>query len=166
MPASISPCMFESGICLQAFTCVASVANLVWSIANWFPLRDTGFIYLSNFDLESIKNLISQPSIFTSLKWSVYLLVLMHLILHSYFPMSDKWSTLQSNAVIFHPFLANNLIVNLERGQECKAQHTHGMVDLHRRVLQGQFSFKNPVLFDMKSLQGAKVSADIFQCLK
>lgn len=80
--------------------------------------------------------------------------------------MSDKWSTLQLNTVIFDPFLANNLILNLERGQECKAQHTHWMVDLYRIVLQGQFSFKNPVLFDTKSLQGATVSADIFQCLK
>lgn len=43
------------------------------------------------------------------------LLVLMHLIIQGYFPVSDKWPTQQQDVVILHPFLEINLVTDLER---------------------------------------------------
>lgn len=63
--------------------------------------------------------------------------------------MSDEWPTLQWYTVILHPFLTNNLILALERSQECKAQHAH-ILWLIKDSSARTVLLKNPDLFDMK----------------
>lgn len=46
MPISISPCMFESAICMQAFTCIAFKANLALKFSKLI-LTERHWIYLS-----------------------------------------------------------------------------------------------------------------------
>lgn len=59
----------------------------------------------------------------------MYLLVLMHLIIQGYIPVSYKWHTQQQDIIILHPFLETNLIMNLERDEEGNAQYAQVGLD-------------------------------------
>lgn len=70
--------------------------------------------------MQIIKGKFFQPNIFINLKLLTYLLVLVHLIIKGYIPVSDKWPTQQQDVIIHRPFLGINLVMELEKTRNVK----------------------------------------------